>query len=514
MTKATGLDGFNVNPKWTNTVGGGTRAGFVNVPMLIGSKPGDSFKFAFNGSGVGIFVAAGPDAGVIEYRIDKRDWKKQDLFTQWSGGLHIPWLHVLNAELPDAEHVLELRVAQANNKKSKGHACRIVHLTVNGDSNNNEDALMSRAKELAEKYLIVDTHTDVPYRLNKEMEDVSVRTSGGDFDYERARQGGLDTVFMAAYISPDFEEDGGSKALADKMLAMVDSLASSHPEKFELTKSAAQVKKSAGNGQVQVVMSIENGAPIEGELANVDYFYNLGVRLITLVHSRANHICDSSFDKTEKWNGLSPFGRKVIKRMNELGMIIDVSHMSDDAFWETLKVSKTPVIASHSSCRYFTPGWQRNMSDEMIVALAKNGGVIQISFGSMFVNTADNKKFQARMKHWRAIREQKLDGDEKQAYIDKHLSQQPDYVATVADVADHIDHAVKLVGINHVGIGSDFDGVGDAIPVGIEDVSCYPNLIAELLKKEYSEGDIEKVCGGNFLRVWQAIENAAVSTGS
>ena len=154
------------------------------------------------------------------------------------------------------------------------------------------------------------------------------------------------------------------------------------------------------------------------------------------------------------------------------------------------------------------------MSDEMIKALAKKGGVIQINFGAMFVNTDDNKKFQARMEHWRAIRDKKLTGDEKQAYIDKYLSEQPDYAATVADVAEHIDHAVKLVGIDYVGIGSDFDGVGEAIPQGLEDVSCYPNLILELLKKGYSENDIAKICGWNFLRVWEAVESAAVLAGS
>ncbi|MCK4999256.1 MAG: membrane dipeptidase [Anaerohalosphaera sp.] len=509
VTAAAKLNGFKVDPKWVNTVGGGTRNGFVNVPMLIGTAAGDSLKFAFDGSAVGIFVAAGPDAGVIEYRIDNGKWKKQDLFTRWSRGLHIPWLHVLNAELPGGEHLLELRIAKDRNKNSKGNACRIVHFSVNANSTTNEDALMSKARELAKKYLIVDTHTDVPYRLHMEMEDVSVRTQGGDFDYVRACQGGLDAVFMAAYVSPEHEDDGSAKELADEMLDIVSGLKKRWPDKFELAKSAGQVKRSGGNSRVLVVMSIENGAPIEGRLQNVDYFYDLGVRCITLVHSKANHICDSSFDTTRRWKGISPFGRQVVKRMNELGMIIDVSHMSDEAFWETLKISKSPVIASHSGCRHFTPGWMRNMSDEMIKALAEKGGVIQINFGAMFLNTNDNKKFQARMEHWQAIRDKGLEGDDKQAYIDKYLTVRPVYESSVADVANHIDHAVKLVGIDHVGIGSDFDGVGDAVPAGLEDVSCYPNLICELLKRGYSENDIAKICGGNFLRVWKSIELSA-----
>jgi membrane dipeptidase len=252
---------------------------------------------------------------------------------------------------------------------------------------------------------------------------------------------------------------------------------------------------------------MENGAPIEGKLSNVKYFYDRGVRYITLTHSKCNHICDSSFDKERKWNGLSPFGRRLVKEMNRLGMIVDVSHASDEAFFQILEISKAPVVATHSSCRHFTPGWERNMSDEMIKLLAQKGGIIQITFGSMFVNRKVNREFPARKKHIEEyIEAHNLQGDKQYEYVEAYLRKNPYSEADVADVAAHIDHVVKLVGIDYVGLGSDFDGVGDNLPRGLEDVSCYPNLIYELLKIGYTDQDIKKICSENFLRVWSEVE--------
>jgi membrane dipeptidase len=356
--------------------------------------------------------------------------------------------------------------------------------------------LMTKANALAHKYIIVDTHQDVPERLQGRMEDISVRTARGNFDYPRAKQGGLDAVFMAAYVPPRYETSGGAKKYAENGIKLVKGLAEKYPDKFVIAKSPEDVRKQFSHPQISCVLCIENGSALEGDVNNIKYFYDLGARYITLCHSAANIICDSSFDATRKWNGLSPFGKQVVVEMNRTGMIIDVSHISDEAFYQVLELSKTPVIASHSSCRYFTPGFERNMSDDMIKALAKKGGVIQINFGSMFIDTEANKGF--------SLGRPRTPGDPNS----RRMQTAPIY-GDVSEVADHIDHVVKLVGVDYVGFGSDFEGVGDSLPVGLKDVSCYPNLIYELLKRGYSDRDIKKICSDNILRVWSQIEKAA-----
>ena len=370
-----------------------------------------------------------------------------------------------------------------------------------------DSELRMKARALARKHLIIDTHQDVPYRLRKKMEDISKKTTGGNFDYPRAREGGLDAVFMAVFIPAYYEEKGGAFGVANEQIDMVEGFARDWPDKFVMARSASEIKEQFGAGRISIAIGIENGAPIEGKLSNVKYFYGRGVRYITLAHSRCNHICDSSFDEERKWNGLSPFGRELVLEMNRLGMIVDVSHVSDEAFYQILDVSKAPVVATHSSCRHFTPGWERNMDDEMIKLLARKGGVIQITFGSGFINGRFNREFSGRMEHIaRHIRTHGLKGKEKDKYAEEYTKQHPIENADVADVAAHIDHAVKLVGIDHVGLGSDFDGVGDNLPSGLRDVSCYPNLIYELLKMGYTEQDIIKMCSENFLRVWSEVE--------
>ncbi len=377
-----------------------------------------------------------------------------------------------------------------------------------GKNTSTEDELKEKALELAHRYIIVDTHIDVPYRLSKNTEDISKRTREGDFDYPRAKAGGLDVPFMSIYVSATAEAEGTSKQRADRLIDMVEKIASDWPDKFALAKSVVDVRKNFASGRISLPMGVENGAPIEGKLENLKHFYDRGIRYITLTHSKDNHICDSSYDTTRTWKGLSPFGREVVKEMNRLGIMIDVSHISDDAFYQVMELTKAPVIASHSSCRFFTPGWERNMSDEMIQLLAKNGGVIQMNFGSSFVN----REFrEAGDKVWEHLRAKNLTWDDPaaQAYAKQYMKDHSIRRAHVSEVADHIDHVVELVGIDHVGFGSDFDGLGDSLPTGLKDVSHYPNLIFELLKKGYSEEDIEKICSGNILRVWSAVEAIA-----
>jgi membrane dipeptidase len=373
-----------------------------------------------------------------------------------------------------------------------------------------EKDLKTMADSLAKNIMIIDTHIDVPYRLTKDWEDISERTKRGNFDYPRAIQGGLNVAFISIYTPAELEEKGTSKITAEKLITLVENLVKENPDKFALAKSVADVTKQFNTGVISFPLGMENGSPIEGKIENIKYFYDKGIRYITLAHSKSNHISDSSYDENKKWNGLSPFGKKVVREMNRIGIMVDISHVSDSAFYQALEISEAPVIASHSSCRFFTPGWERNMSDEMIKALAKNGGVIQINFGSSFLSGKIRNKINANHAYInKYIKEKNLAGEDAAKFRAKYLEEHRPGYATVKDVVRHIDHVVKLVGINYVGIGSDFDGVGDSLPEGLKDVSQYPNLIYELLKAGYSDDDIKKICSENILRVWSEVERIA-----
>ncbi|MDO8549294.1 MAG: dipeptidase [Ignavibacteria bacterium] len=373
-----------------------------------------------------------------------------------------------------------------------------------------DEELHAKADSLAKYIIIVDSHIDVPYRLGEKWEDISQRTINGDFDYPRAKRGGLKTAFMSIYVPPKYEGTGKSKKVADNIISLVEDIANKHPNKFALAYSVADVTKQFNAGVISFALGMENGSPIEGKLENLKHFYNKGIRYITLAHSKNNHICDSSYETKKKWNGLSPFGEQVVKEMNSLGIMVDVSHISDSAFYDVINLSKAPVIASHSACRHFTPGWERNMSDEMIKALAKNGGVIQINFGSSFLIDKIRKKEERNDSYVRNyIKDNDLISEEANEFRREFLKENHPGYADVKDVVAHIDHVVKLVGIDYVGLGSDFEGVGDSLPEGLKDVSQYPNLIYELLKAGYSDEDIKKICSGNLLKVWSAVEQFA-----
>ena len=377
----------------------------------------------------------------------------------------------------------------------------------------------ARAQALAKRIIIVDGHIDLPYRLRKSRrpdgsisEDVTRRTPVGDFDWVRATQGGLDAPFMSIYVPAHHQHTGDAKQVADQLIDMVESLVLQAPDKFALARSAEDVRRNFAAGKVSLPMGIENGAALAGDKRNVAYFYNRGVRYLTLTHSKDNRICDSSYDTAHTHQGLSAFGREVVHEMNRVGMMIDVSHISDASFHQVMALSEAPVIASHSSCRHFTPGFERNMSDAMIEKLAAKGGVIMINFGSTFLD------HQVRMDHKRvnAARDvfMKRHGLPKKharvvAFKKKQLAALAHPFSDVARVVDHIDHVVALVGIDHVGLGSDFDGVGDSLPRGLKDPSELPNLLRELLARGYSEADIEKIASANVLRVWQQVQAQA-----
>jgi membrane dipeptidase len=383
-----------------------------------------------------------------------------------------------------------------------------------------DEQLRSYADELAHKYVITDGHVDLPYRLKmknfrieREYMGIPVSTTEGDFDYERAKKGGLDAPFMSIYIPSSYQlQPDNGKALADSLINMISSIAEQIPDKFSLANSASEVDANFKAGKISLPMGMENGAPIGNDLANIKYFYDRGIRYITLTHGKDNQICDSSYDTTRTWNGLSPFGEQVVKEMNRVGIMVDISHVSDSTFYDVIKLTNIPVIASHSSCRAFTPGFQRNMNDDMIKKLGENGGVIQINFGSAFLDSTVRAGNENNRKKLQAILEEKnlkMSDSLAKPVIEQFRKDNPSLYADVKIVADHIDHVVKLAGINHVGIGSDYDGVGDSLPTGLKDVSQYPNLIYELLKRGYTEEDIAKVCYKNVWRVWNAVEAAA-----
>jgi membrane dipeptidase len=366
-------------------------------------------------------------------------------------------------------------------------------------------SIEQRAQQLAQQLLIIDTHIDVPYRLQSKWEDVSVAAPGGEFDYPRAKAGGLNAPFMSVYIPSSLEKSGGGYLLANQLIDSMEALVGRAPAKFAMAYKADDVAAHFGKGQISLALGMENGTPLEGKLSNLQHFYQRGIRYITLAHSESNHIADSSYDLRRPWKGLSPFGAQVVAEMNRLGMMIDISHVSDDAFYKVIALTKTPVIASHSSLRAFVPGFERNMDDKMIQALAKNGGVIQINFGSAFVVSRANQ-WGLQYKAARAAAGDKVSDE---AFRAQYLQQHPYPFANVDSILDHIDYVTKLVGVDYVGIGSDFDGVGDSLPEGLKDVAAYPNLIAGLLRRGYSEADIEKIMSGNLLRVWRQVEHYA-----
>ncbi len=385
-------------------------------------------------------------------------------------------------------------------------------LAVSAGVSAEEADLSATAGTLAQRSMIVDTHIDVPYRLFNGWEDVTQSTEDGEFDYPRARSGGLNIPFMSIYTPAEAEAEGTSYALANQLIDSVEALVGRAPGKFALVKSTDDAKKAMENGLIGLAMGMENGSPIDGKLENLTFFHNRGISYITLAHSLSNHISDSSYDKERKWNGLSPFGKEVVAEMNRVGIMVDISHVTDEAFYQVLEISKVPVIASHSSPRHFTPGFERNMSDEMIRALAKNGGVIQINFGSSFLRQEAREWFD-EMDAVRAayLEENGLEkhGEEAKQFQKDYRKEHPFPYATLDDLLANFEHVIKLVGAEHVGIGSDFDGVGDSLPEGMKDVSYYPALIEALLKREYTVSDIQGIMGGNLMRVWGEVEDYA-----
>ncbi len=372
------------------------------------------------------------------------------------------------------------------------------------------------ARRLAQDAVIVDTHIDAPGMLTDRWMNLGEEAEGREFDYPKARAGGLDVAFMSIYTSPKQDDDGTAWQAANEMIDSVEALVERHPDRFALLRSPGDVDRLRRGDRVLLPLGMENGAPLGDDVANVRFFFDRGVRYITLAHSAPNRIADSSYAVERKWHGLSPFGRQVVAEMNRLGIMVDVSHISDESAREAIAISTVPVIASHSAFRHFTPGFERNISDELAKAVADKGGVVQIPFGTAFVDPKGAADTQA---HFRAINDfnarnaaLKAAGkpeEDRDAFGKAWAASHPPPQTKIDAVLDQVDYAVKLIGIDHVGIGSDFDGVDGELPDGLRSVADYPNLVAGLQARGYKDDDIRKILGGNLLRVWAAIEAGA-----
>lgn len=385
-----------------------------------------------------------------------------------------------------------------------------------------EHAVEPAAVALAQEAVIVDTHIDAPTALLKRWADLGQAQNDREFDYPRARAGGLDVAFMSIYTSSGQDEDGSAWKVAHQMIDAVEALAQRHPDKFALLRSPRDVdrlrapQRRGGEPRVLLPLGMENGAPIGDDLSKLREFYDRGIRYITLAHSANNRIADSSYAAEKKWKGLSPFGREVVAEMNRLGIMVDVSHLSDDAVAQSVALSRAPVVATHSALRHFTQGFERNLSDELAKAIAAKGGVIQIPFGNPFVDPASAAQTQAyfaaanefhRRNTARAAAGEPLEDFNA---FDKHWDDtHPPLKTEIERVLEQIDYGVKLVGVDHIGIGSDFDGVSGALPDGLKSVADFPNLIAGLQARGYRDADIRKILGGNLLRAWREAEAVA-----
>jgi membrane dipeptidase len=378
----------------------------------------------------------------------------------------------------------------------------------------NSDTTTANDPRVVRRRMVIDMHADTTQRLVDENVDLEQRLSDGHFDAIRAKEGGLDAQFFSIWVEPDLFGNGGKRAMkrADDQIQAVHNLAEKHPETWELARTAADVKRIAAAGKIAALMGMEGGYAIDEKLENVNRYYQMGVRYMSPAWSVSTSWAGSSGDVVGKTRGLNDFGKQVIREMNRLGMMVDISHLSDPAFWDIVNTSTRPVIATHSGCRAIT-NVPRNLTDEMIVALAKSGGVVNVIFYPEHIEPGYSEKKQG-VDAEIASRVKRASDEEKGGVAQKKLARdrvrREEYLkrlppVSVARIVDHIDHIVKLVGINHVGIGSDFDGV-QVLPADMQSIADLPNLSKELQRRGYSEGDIDKILGGNMLRVMEEVE--------
>lgn len=383
-------------------------------------------------------------------------------------------------------------------------------------------ALLKKAKKIHEKAFTVDTHADTPMLLSRGGFDITkdndARTTNSKVDYPRMKRGGLDAIFFAVYLGQGPRTPEAHEAAKKRALSIFDAVNTTLKQTSELAELATTPEDAyriGKTGKRVIFIGVENGYAMGHDLTMLQKFYDLGARYMTLCHSSNNDICDSSTDpKGAEYQGLSPLGEQVVKEMNRLGMIIDVSHVSDSTFYDVIRQSKVPVVATHSGAKAIC-NHPRNLTDDMLKALAKNGGVIQLNLLSDYIKTIPpSPEREGALKELYAkysIKDRRgmmtlPEAEQQKARADfMELNKKyPIQLATVKDAIDHIDHIVKLIGIDHVGMGADFDG-GGAL-ADCFDVSQYENMTIELVRRGYSKKDIEKIWSGNFFRVMKAVE--------
>ncbi len=379
-------------------------------------------------------------------------------------------------------------------------------------------SLEEHAQKIHDNFLTIDSHTDTPLGLMTPGFDISQRhdylETGTRVDIPRMKEGGMDAMFFAVFLGQGKRDSASNlkaKIRAEMIFDSIHENLNRYPELAQLALSPEDAYSIKKSGKRAVFMGIENGYPIGNDLSLIKHFYNRGARYITLCHTRNNDICDSSNDSVV-FGGLSDFGKKVIDEMNRVGMMIDVSHISDASFYDVIERSKTPVIASHSCARALCDS-KRNLTDSMLVKLAENGGVIQMCILSAYVIKTppnlqrDSAEAAMRIKYRNF--QDLTDEEMKLASQEWHENERkfPETLATVSDAVNHIDHIVKIAGINHVGIGTDFDGGGEL--EDCRDVSQMKNITIELLRRGYSDEDIGKIWGGNLMRVMNEVAKKA-----
>lgn len=376
------------------------------------------------------------------------------------------------------------------------------------------DELRRRAERIHREAIVIDTHNDITSPMADAGYDLSKLHSNGktETDIPRMKQGGVDAEFFAIYVAAEYARKGGSARRALELIDAVTEAVRRNPDSLEMATTAADIRRISKSGRIAALMGIEGGHAIEDSLPLLRQFYRLGVRYMTLTHSNTNNWADSSGDidnpAVEHHNGLTDFGRKVVAEMNRLGMMVDVSHVSDKTFYDVIAVSNAPVIASHSSARALAAAG-RNMSDDMLRAIARNGGVVQVNFGGWFLDDSAGPVMKLlRPKFEELVKQFPNDPDRREEESRKIVAAGLPKIP-LSKLIDHIDHIAKIAGVDHVGLGSDYDGVSGYLPQGAEDISKLPNITYELLKRGYAENDVKKILGENFLRVMESVERAA-----
>lgn len=391
----------------------------------------------------------------------------------------------------------------------------LVLLSIISACSSTEEKLARRADKIHEDFLTVDTHCDTPISLVSNGFDLGVRHEEGCVDFPRMVEGGLDAEFFAVFIGQGPRNDTAYNKVHRQALEIFDAIhknVSSNSSMSELALSPDDAYRLKKDRKIASFIGLENGYPIGKDITRVREYYDLGARYITLCHSSNNDICDSSTDsKGAEHGGLSDFGEEVVREMNRLGMIVDVSHISDEAFYDVVRLSKAPVIASHSSSRALCSS-PRNLTDDMLLALKSNGGVIQICILSSYIKTPEpNPELDAKLAELKTKYNGLTDltDGQKKSYREERRTIYNKYrkLATVADVVDHIDHVVQVTGVDHVGIGTDFDGGGGVD--GCRSVADMKNITIELLRRGYSREEIGKIWGGNIMRVFRNVQEIA-----